>query len=62
MIICLKGSSADSTIRLWEDKREDSVGTPVSEIKSGPIMSHSVLNEENNDITCMDWSVCIGLG
>lgn len=54
-------SSADSTIRLWEDERTDAVGTPVSEMKAGPIMSHSVMPTNENDITSIDWSVRVWL-
>ena len=47
-------SSGDSTIRLWEDSKEES---DVNEIKAGSILSHSILPTEQNDITCVDWSV-----
>lgn len=51
---CIHSSSGDSTIRLWEDSKEEN---GVNGIKAGSILSHSILPTEQNDITCIDWSV-----
>ena len=53
-MIGIHSSSGDSTIRLWEDSKEDG---GADEIKAGSILSHSVLPTEQNEITCLDWSV-----